>query len=289
MVTYRKDSMRTLLRPLQLTPLLAAMFMPACDLAGGRMLRTMTGEVVSFAEMVQDLSSVPLVIVGELHDRRSHHRAQLKVISSLHERGASLAIGIEMFHDGHQEDLDRWVAGEMGIEEFVPVYYHNWSLPWPLYRDIFLFAREHRLPLVALNASPDISSQVAAHGFDSLSPSQLTRLPGVSCNVDAEYEEFIRQAHGRHGEGGPRFRNFCEAQMVWDAVMAVGAVRYLEENPRRTMVVLAGSGHSWKRGIPSQVRLRSEIPHRTVLPEVDGRLTRAEATEEDTDYLWLDI
>lgn len=284
--------MKILFLPVQLLPALpviAALLVPACDLAGDRILQTGTGEVLSFAEVAGDLASVPLIFVGELHDRRSHHRAQLRVLEALHERGGAIAIGLEMFHQGHQEDLDRWVGRTLSVEEFLPVYYHNWSLPWALYRDIFLFARESGLPMVALNASPEITRQVAAHGFDSLSPDQLARLPGVSCNVDAEYEEFIRQSHGRHGEGGARFTNFCEAQMVWDSVMSAEAVRFLEENPGRTLVVLAGSGHSWKRGIPAQVRQRSSLPLRTVLPEVEGRLTRNEATEEDTDYLWLGI
>jgi len=270
---------------------LAAAFMTvlACKLPSGRILRTSDGARVSFAEMLEDLSTVPLVVVGELHNSPGHHKAQLEVIRGLHGNEVPLAIGIEMFHDGHQEDLDDWVSGSLAVEDFLPLYYHNWREPWPLYRDIFLFARERKIPMVGLNSSPEISSQVAARGFDSLSPSQLARLPGISCRVDEEYESFIRKALGEHAHGGDNFRYFCEAQMVWDSFMAMRATEHLETNPGTVMVVLAGSGHSWKRGIPAQVSLRSDIPFRTVLPEIDGRLTSETVTGEDTDYLWLGI
>ena len=71
--------------------------------------------------------------------------------------------------------------------------------------------------------------------------------------------------------------------------MAFRTVRYLEENPGETMVVLAGSGHSWKRGIPEQLSRQSDLPFASVLPEVEDDLDRESVTAGDTDYLWLDI
>jgi uncharacterized iron-regulated protein len=239
--------------------------------------------------MVEDFTTVPLVFIGELHNHPGHHRVQLRVIEALLERGSEVAIGLEMFHDGHQGELDDWISGRLGREEFLEIYFHNWSSPWPLYRDIFELAREKGIPMVALNASPDLTSQVAAHGFSSLDPSQLARLPGVSCTVDPEYEDFIRQALGVHPHGAGSFRAFCEAQMVWDTTMAWKLTDYLDRHPGTTMVVLAGSGHSWKRGIPKQVDHRSELTYLTLLPEMGESLTRGNVSEGDTDYLWTGL
>ena len=268
---------------------LSVLITVSCESPAEKMLRTADGNHISFTEMMNSLADVPLVFIGEHHNNASHHAAQLKVIKALHEAGKKVAVGLEMFHAGHQEEIDSWLRGEMGDHDFVNVYYHNWNEPWALYGEILLFARDNGLPLIALNASPEITSQVSAHGFDSLSEEQLQELPGVSCNIDAGYEKFIRRVIGEH-EGGPRsFRRFCEAQMVWDTTMAYRTVRFLEENPDHTVVVLAGSGHSWKRGIPEQVRRQAEIPFKAVLPEVEEDLDRDSVTAEDADYLWLDI
>ena len=264
-------------------------FLAFCGRGGDGIVRVQDEAAVSFEELVGDLASVPLVFIGELHTSRGHHEAQLQIIRALADKGEKVAIGLEMFHDGHQEELDAWLSGEVGTEEFLDVYYHNWNLPWSLYRDIFLFARERGLPMIGLNASPDLTRRVAAHGFESLTPAQLEELPGVSCNVDPEYEDFIRRAMGdpRHGSGS--FRYFCEAQMVWDTTMAGKVVDYLAQNGDATLVVLAGSGHSWKRGIPQQVRRLAGLPFRTVLPENEDRPSRENVLPEDTDYLWTGL
>jgi len=261
----------------------------SCVSSGEQVLRTADDEIITFSEMMAGLDSVPLIFVGEHHSNTDHHTAQLRIIEALHNDGKVLAIGLEMFHDGHQEEIDSWVRGDMDTKAFIDIYYHNWREPWTLYRDILLFARDNGLPIVALNASPDITSQVAAHGFNSLTEEQLGELPGVACNVDPDYEKFIRRALGEHPGGGQSFRRFCEAQMVWDTTMAYKVVRFMEGNPDHTMIVLAGSGHSWKRGIPEQVRRRAGITFKAVLPEVEAGLSRHSVTPEDTDYLWLDI
>jgi uncharacterized iron-regulated protein len=69
--------------------------------------------------------------------------------------------------------------------------------------------------------------------------------------------------------------------------MALNLLRYLEKNPEMTIVVLAGSGHAWKRGIAEQIRRRSSRTYKVVLPEIPGRLDRNRVSSDDADYLWL--
>jgi uncharacterized iron-regulated protein len=107
--------------------------------------------------------------------------------------------------------------------------------------------------------------------------------------VDDAYAAFIRQSLGMHAHGGMTFTRFCEAQLFWDTAMAWNAVRFLKEHPESTMVVLAGNGHAWKRGIPAQVVSRSPLPLRIILPEIPGRLDRQTVRPDDADYLWLGI
>ncbi|MGE5312018.1 MAG: ChaN family lipoprotein, partial [Nitrospirota bacterium] len=215
--------------------------------------------------------------------------AQLEVIRRLHESGVPIAVGLEMFRRDTQEQLDRWVNGELDEKSFQKIYFDNWSLPWNLYRDIFVFARDHKIPLVGLNVPRDITRQIAREGFASLTPEQLGDMPAVSCVVDDAYAAFIRRSLGMHAHGDMNFTRFCEAQLFWDTAMAWNAIRFLKDHPSSTMVVIAGSGHAWKRGIPAQVTTRTPLPFRVILPEIPGRLERETVRLDDTDYLWLGI
>ena len=109
----------------------------SCDYPRDPILRTADGSFLSLAEMADDLEAAPLIFIGELHGETRHHEAQLQVIRALYERGRPVAIGLEMFHDGHQEALDAWVEGELSVDEFSEVYQHNWNFPWSLYGGIF--------------------------------------------------------------------------------------------------------------------------------------------------------
>ena len=256
---------------------------------GDRLLRVADEVALPLEDALPDLFAARVVFVGELHDQSAHHAAQLRVLRAFHEADRPVALGLEMFRSENQRALDRWVAGEVSLEEFVEVYYDNWSAPWPLYAPLLLYAREHGIPTLGLNLGEEVVRQVARGGFASLSPEQVGELPAVRCDVDAEYEGFIRRALGMHGRAGRTFTNFCEAQLLWDTAMAARVLGFLDESPDHAMVVLAGSGHAWKRGIPDQISRIRPIPLRVIVPEIPGRLHRSSVTPADADYLWLGL
>jgi uncharacterized iron-regulated protein len=69
--------------------------------------------------------------------------------------------------------------------------------------------------------------------------------------------------------------------------MAQNLTQHLKSQPESTAIVLAGSGHSWKYGVPSHLDSLTS-PARVILPEIAGRVDRFSAKTEDADYLWLD-
>ncbi|GAB4272687.1 MAG: ChaN family lipoprotein [Deferrisomatales bacterium] len=254
-----------------------------------RLLRLADRSRLPLAQALPDLLDARVVFVGELHDRPAHHRAQLRLIRALHEAGRPLAVGLEMFRASAQGELDRWVAGELSSATFRKVYRDNWNYPWEGYGAIWAYAREHGIPLLGLNVSRALVRRVAREGFASLPPDQVAGLPPIRCEVDETYERFIRRALGAHGRSGPAFLHFCEAQLVWDVGMAYHLGRYLNAHPDTTVVVLAGSGHAWKRGIPAQLARQGPVAVRVLVPEIPGRLEPSTATVDDADYLWLDL
>ncbi len=262
--------------------------LPVAAFSHPHILDVARGEEVTFSELLDQLAAVDLVFIGELHDRVGHHQMQLEVIKGLQEREIPVAVGLEMFQEDYQGALDRWISQELSESGFMMIFNQNWSM-WPKYRPIFLYARELQVPMIALNISRDVTRRVAREGFDSLTDAQRKGLEGVACRVEPAYEDFIRRALGGHGHNQPNFIYFCEAQMLWDAAMARNLVAFTEKFPERKVVVLAGSGHSWKYGIPSQVTEIRDLSYKVILPEVAGRIDRTNATPNDVDYLWLDF
>lgn len=249
-----------------------------------RILRVADRRELEPTELLKEISGRDIVFVGEVHNRKSHHKAQLEIIKALNGNGKKVAIGVEMFKKENQEALDKWISGDINEAEFSEIYHRNWGLPWNVYRDIFVFAKEKQIPLVGLNVSRSVIHQVVKEGFSSLTPEQLSGLPsGIECKVDKTYEEFIKDALGEHA-GEMSFKNFCEAQMVWDNAMAHNAIEYLDANPAKRLVVLAGSGHSWKRGIPAQVTRLSGYSFSVILPESD-RVEVDKIDTKDADYI----
>jgi uncharacterized iron-regulated protein len=261
---------------------------PAVGSAADLALRVKDGAIIPFPQMIEEVKKADIVFVGELHNMSGHHSDQLAVIKAFHEADIPLAVGLEMFRADSQGTLDAWTRGSLSLERFLPAYRDNWDMPWPLYRDIFLYVREHELPLIGLNISDEIATKVARKGFASLSAAEKKALPpGISCRVDDKYMKFIREAYAEHSRNDRTFVNFCEAQMVRDKSMAWHLLAYRKKNTSRTMVVLAGVGHAWKRGIAEQVNLESKLTIRSILPYLPGQVDQKSATTRDADYLLL--
>jgi uncharacterized iron-regulated protein len=255
-----------------------------------KVFRLSDGKTIGFEQMISDLKKADVVFTGEAHDNETHHRIQLEIIKALARTGIPLAAGFEMFKAESQSDLNEWEAGTLPLDRFLRVYYKDWGFPWPLYRDILLYVKDKKIPAIGLNLPPEIPQKVASSGFSSLTKEEREKLPPeTGCVVDERYMRFIRRAYAMHGHRDKRFLYFCEAQLLWDGVMARNVVRFVEKNPGRTVIVLAGNGHAWKRGIPEEISaLSSKIRYRVVLPYIHGYIDPENISIEDADYIVLE-
>lgn len=280
--------MKQLLMILAATVIMGVSLGAKGDPKNPRVLDVATGVETTLNEIISVIvKNKRIIFVGEHHNEERHHTAQLLVIRALHEAGVPVAIGLEMFRAESQGDLDRWVTGQLREKDFQKVYSNNWNYPWILYSRIFEYAKNMSIPLVGLNVPRAITLHVAQEGFQSLSKEERGKLPDVKCDVDQDYMAFIKKAYGAHAHGNLNFTHFCEAQLVWDTVMAVNALDYLEANPRYTMVLLTGTGHAWKRGIPAQIRRRSELQCIVFLPHIPKNIEPGLISVEDADYIMV--
>jgi len=130
-----------------------------------------------------------------------HHQYQLALIRELHEKAKRpFAIRLEKYEATNQPVLDALIAGKISLMKFLAVYYRNWGEDWQLYGDIFLYARDHRIALIGLNAPQKVVQKVGHKGFAALDQQDPTQLPGqITWYVDGAYKESIAKVSDRHG------------------------------------------------------------------------------------------
>ncbi len=225
----------------------------------------------SMDNILPDLAKSRVVYVGESHDNYAHHQKQLEIIRKLHARYPQLAIGMEQFQQPFQGVLDDYIAGQLDAKEMLrrTEWYDRWRFDFRLYRPILTFARENRIPVIALNVSRETSDQVSKSGLEGLTSEQRSRLPATLDDSDPDYRARIQEAFEHHPNSGERkFERFLQVQLLWDEGMAEQVAKYLQQHPVRKMVVLAGSGHLiYGQGIPSRVSRRmADEQGRILLP-----------------------
>lgn len=215
------------------------------------------------AAVLKALDGKAVVLLGENHDRADDHRWQLEMLEALHRQQPDMAIGFEMFPRRVQPVLDRWVAGELDEAQFLKQ--SEWDQVWGFdarhYLPLFRFAREHKLPMLALNVDRELVKQVSSAGWAAVPPSRREGVGQPASPTDA-YRRELRATFDQHpapASGGPdaetRFARFMEAQLLWDRAMAEGIARYRQANPATRVVGILGAGHvRHGHGVPHQLR-----------------------------------
>lgn len=260
---------------------------------------TRKGDVVTPAEMAKRLAGVRLLLVGESHTDMDFHRAQLRVAEELVRAGRPVFLGLEMYPYTQQAFLDQWVDGLLTEEGFLQLsrWYENWGYNWNYYRDIFFFAREHKVRMFAVNAPREVVTAVRKKGFQNLTPEEAARIPSRIEPSDADHRALFQSYFGaddplHSGMTEEQWGSMVSAQTTWDATMAFNAVKALEAHgtPETVMVVLAGAGHvAYGVGIARQARGYFPGTVATVIPvnvrDSDGAEVKA-VQASYADFVW---
>ncbi len=223
---------------------------------------TATGALITPADRPERLSDTRLVLVGEEHIGMDFHRVEKRVIEELDRSGRRVMIGLEMYPYPEQKWLDDWTEGKITEEAFLEGWYRNWGYNWLYYRDIFLYARDRRLRIYAINAPPAIVGKVRQKGFESLTPEEAAHIPKQIDTKSADHlrlfkASFDEEASFHMGGSDAQWQAMLNAQCVWDATMGWNAAAPLlkDADPKAVMVVLVGMGHvQYGLGIERQAR-----------------------------------
>jgi uncharacterized iron-regulated protein len=118
----------------------------------GEILHLPTGTYVSREQMLRIATDSRIVYVGETHDNPASHRLELNVLQALVTRyPGQVALGMEMFREDQQSLLDRWLDGKLSDIDFLRATHFDRNWGWAYYRKLLLFAKSHRIPVIALN------------------------------------------------------------------------------------------------------------------------------------------
>jgi uncharacterized iron-regulated protein len=225
-----------------------------------------TNTLQQLLPIVEDKS---IIYIGEQHDKFAHHLNQLAVIQYLHEKGHSVAIGMEMFQRPYQQALDEYI-GEMSDEKYFlreSAYFEKWRFDYNLYKPIIDYARQQGIPVIALNIEGDVTRSVAREGIHHLTENLLYDVPASVDFTDLRYQQDLYDVFRFHATH-QKFEYFLQAQTLWDETMANSIDEFLLNNPDMKMVVLAGNGHlRYGYGIPQRVFMRNKLDYVTILQD----------------------
>ena len=247
-------------------------------------------KVIGFGELIDRLQQVDVVCVGETHDSEPVHRVQLQIIKGLYARDERLGVGMEMFQQPYQKEIDRYFKGESKEDEFLKAteYKTRWGYDWSLYRPIVEFCRKNEVPVAALNVPRELTRRLSRVGYDKLTDDEKKQLGPIDFQVKAHRDywyERLGKIHGQKDEATPEEKERgYQVMTTWDEFMADSAAKFQQERKLRRLVVLAGSGHIDRGfGIPERTVKRTGGKAATVRVEVGGDVEKlGEAT---TDYV----
>jgi uncharacterized iron-regulated protein len=249
-----------LLRPTAVEASAAQSCSEAAAGSGWQAPGVIAGDVeIDFNTLIGILADSRVVFVGESHDRYDHHLNQLEIICRLHRRDPDMVIAMEFFQQPFQAHLDDFIAGRIDTEDMLRAtdYYNRWRFDYRLYEAIMGFARTRGIAIVALNVAAEITTKVGLGGIDDLSEEERASLPGTMVRSDEQYRERIKIAFEQHPEETRGdFERFFQVQLLWDEGMAERAAGVLVEHPESQLVVLAGTGHVIRSGIPARLARR---------------------------------
>jgi uncharacterized iron-regulated protein len=276
------------------------------SITGGQYLSAKTSDAnfsSSQQQIIDRIKPKRIIYLGEIHDSEIDRQAKLAIVRSLHGKGAKLAIGMEIFQRPFQGALDRYVAGQISESQLLlqTEYAKRWGFDWKYYADIVRFAKDNRLPIIALNTPTEVTRKVAKQGIESLTAAERQYIPPVAQldRSNLAYRDRIFASYQQHKAtaqlNSKTFDRFYTSQLLWDETMAEATANFAIANPTYQTIVIAGQAHiAYGEGIPNRVLRRlkdrpkfTSFSQATILLSADKNT--ANLQPKPADYIWAAV
>jgi uncharacterized iron-regulated protein len=246
-------------------------------------------EAIRFDELITAISGCDVIFVGESHDNPEHHLIQVQILQALADRvGDHLAVGMEFFHVGQQEAIDRYLQGAISEDAFLDAvnWKETWGFDYLLYRPLMLLSKDRGMRVLALNAPSVIVKKVARSGLSGLTAEERDQIAKEIDLGNEPHRAYVLEAFKGHDHPDlKQFDRFYEAQSVWEETMAETISHHLVSSGGK-MVIFSGNGHIvYKFGIPERTLRRAPVRATTVV--LHPAAGQEEVDKNLADFVWI--
>lgn len=202
------------------------------------------GQPIALNQLPSALIDADVVLIGEWHTHSAVHRFQTDFLKARLADSNNIALSMEQFTRQHQDIIDDYLAGEIGEQVLM-----SDAAAWPNYqsdyRPLVELAKSQGIDIIAANAPKPIVQCIGRNGIDYLEKLTSEERQWVADEVntnDSPYKKkFMASMH--HGTPEQTEKQFA-AQVTWDETMADSIVKYLDENPDKQVIHVAGKFHT---------------------------------------------
>jgi uncharacterized iron-regulated protein len=248
------------------------------------------GYILQLEQFFEDLMNYGIIFVGEVHDSRESHEAELAILEGLSERESDLVLAVEMFERDVQGAINDYLGGVINEERFLELSrpWHNYQKD---YRPLVEFAKAQGMQVIAANVPRSVAEKIAkANEVSSeILGADSRYVPDVVHYDSAEYHQRFAGTMAEMAPSAPmksmNVDGLYKAQVVKDAVMAASLEPYLD----RRILFCCGHFHcDYHLGIPYQLHMNHPELRIAVLTFA-SRLEQLPMTERSQvgDYIWI--
>lgn len=176
------------------------------------------GKPVKIKTMFKDLEQANIILVGELHNNPISHWFEYE-ISYFLSTNHKILLGAEMFESDNQEDLNRYIRGEIDKAAFDSLV-RLWPNYETDYSQLVMLAKKTKSDFIATNVPRKYAKIVNQNGFeslDSLSDEEKKWIAPLPIDFDPELSGYKEMTGMMMGKYSP---NLPKAQAIKDATMA---------------------------------------------------------------------
>lgn len=194
--------------------------------------------------LAQQASEARFVLLGEIHDNRTHHDIQATLLQQIAQSGRRPALVMEQYDRDQQGKLDDVLKSTQPygdkLKALGDLMRKGWE--WQAYEPLLSLALQYGLPVVAANLSREELRVVSRQGFGALGTGEDERLALETVWTPERQERLAKDIYDGHCGKVPQHvvDAIAKAQRARDAVMADTMLRFADKGA----VAIIGSGHA---------------------------------------------
>src|SRR5688572_14280382 len=111
-------------------------------------------EISTYTQLVAEAREAEIIYVGDYHALDKYQKFHVRLLEDLADR--PLVLAVEMLYGRNQRALDSWMKREIDDDQFRRRvrYVLEWGYNWESYRSVLEAARNHGIPVFAVDFSP---------------------------------------------------------------------------------------------------------------------------------------